>query len=132
MRVDSDDRVLVVNCGHGEAARRLAALAANGLVVGIDKTDEAVREARRQAAAIDNVMFALGAPEEIPWRENYFSLVLCNPPVEDWKRAAAEVFRVTAPGGRGCFPQAPPEAEAALGDVGFEVRGRLPLEVRKP
>ena len=132
MQVAADDRILEVNCGHGEVARRLAALAANGLVVGIDKSDEAVREARRQSASIDNVMFAIGAPEEIPWKENYFSLVLCNAPVEDWKRAVAEVFRVTAPGGRGCFPQAPPEAEAGLRDAGFEVRGRLPLEGRKP
>jgi hypothetical protein len=48
-------------------------------------------------------MFATGAAEEIPWAEDYFTRVLSVESAYYWfspERAARELFRVTAYGGR--------------------------------
>ena len=74
-----------------------------GQVVGVDISDEMVRQARRESKEFDNVMFVVGSAAQIPWEENFFDKVLS---VEsfyyypDQERALAELFRVMAPHGR--------------------------------
>ena len=74
-----------------------------GQVVGIDISDEMVRQARAASKEFDNVMFVVGSAAQIPWEENFFDKVLS---VEsfyyypDQERALAELFRVMAPHGR--------------------------------
>jgi ubiquinone/menaquinone biosynthesis C-methylase UbiE len=128
------DRLLHLGFGDGALTRRLAAQAAEGLVLGVDPADDNVRQARRLSVDLENVMFVLGSPEEIPWQEAFFSLVLCGIAVQDWPRAAHEISRVTAAGGRVLLVNPPPEAAEWLRAAGLETQpsGELPLEARKP
>jgi len=116
------ERVLDLGCGSGWATRLLARMVGEGphhpsgpkagpppgaqgfgQVVGLDISDEMIRQARAASRDFDNVMFVVGSAEKIPWEENFFDKVLS---VEsfyyypDQERALAELFRVMAPHGR--------------------------------
>ena len=102
------ERVLDLGCGSGWATRLLARHAGQGpqgfgQVVGLDISDEMVRQARAASKEYDNIMFVIGSAAQIPWEENFFDKVLS---VEsfyyypDQDRALAELFRVMAPKGR--------------------------------
>jgi len=92
----------------GWATRLLARMVGEGpqgfgQVVGVDISDEMVRQARAASKEFDNVMFVVGSAAQIPWEENFFDKVLSvesfliNYP--DQERALAELFRVMAPHG---------------------------------
>lgn len=103
MQVRRDDRSIDLGCGSGWATRWLARLAPNGLAVGVDISDEMVRLARRLSVEIENVMFVPGSADQIPWQEDFFSVLLSVESAFYWPepdRAAGEIFRVMAPGGR--------------------------------
>jgi SAM-dependent methyltransferase len=103
MNLAADDSVLEVGCGEGWLSRRLADICTEGGVVGIDVSDEMINLARSQSAAAGNLMFVVGAAEEIPWAEDYFTRVLSVESAYYWfspERAARELFRVMAYGGR--------------------------------
>jgi len=51
MQVRPRDRILEIGCGEGWACRLLADIAAEGLVVGLDVSDEMIRNARARSAA---------------------------------------------------------------------------------
>src|SRR5450631_890181 len=91
------ERILDLGCGSGWATRLLAR------VVGVDISDEMIRQARAASKEFDNVMFVVGSAAQIPWEENFFDKVLS---VEsfyyypDQERTLAELFRVMAPHGR--------------------------------
>ena len=42
-------------------------------MVGMDVSDEMIRHARQRNANLENVLFAVGAAEEIPWDANFFT-----------------------------------------------------------
>jgi ubiquinone/menaquinone biosynthesis C-methylase UbiE len=97
------DSVLEVGCGEGWLARRLAGICTAGGVVGIDVSDEMINLARSKSAEAGNLMYAVGAAEEIPWAEDYFTRVLSVESAYYWfspERAVRELFRVAAHGGR--------------------------------
>ena len=102
------ERILDLGCGSGWATRMLARMVGeephgSGKVVGIDISDEMIRQARAASKEFDNVMFVVGSAAQIPREENFFDKVLS---VEsfyyypDQERALAELFRVMAPHGR--------------------------------
>lgn len=102
------ERVLDLGCGSGWATRLLARLVAEGpegfgQVVGIDVSDEMIRQARAASKDFENILYVWGSAEKIPWEENFFDKVLS---VEsfyyypDQDRALHELFRVMAPHGR--------------------------------
>jgi arsenite methyltransferase len=108
MNLRPGERVLDLGCGSGWATRLLARLAGEGpdgfgQVVGIDVSDEMIREARAASKDFDNVLYVWGSSQQIPWEENFFDKVLS---VEsfyyyaDQDRALKELFRVMAPRGR--------------------------------
>jgi len=108
MDLRSGERVLDMGCGSGWATRLLARMVSEGpqgfgQAVGVDISDEMVRQARAASKDFDNVMFVVGSAAQIPWEENFFDKVLS---VEsfyyypDQERALAELFRVMAPRGR--------------------------------
>jgi arsenite methyltransferase len=102
------ERVLDLGCGSGWATRLLARMVGEGpegfgQVVGIDVSDEMIRQARTASKEFENIFYAWGSAEQIPWEENFFDKVLS---VEsfyyyaDQDRALNELFRVMAPRGR--------------------------------
>jgi ubiquinone/menaquinone biosynthesis C-methylase UbiE len=103
MGLAPNDSVLEVGCGEGWLCRRLAGICSEGAVVGIDVSEEMINLARAKSAEAGNLMFAVGAAEEIPWAEDYFTRVVSVESAYYWyspERAARELFRVTAYGGR--------------------------------
>ena len=108
MNLRPGERVLDLGCGSGWATRLLARIVGEGpegfgQAVGLDISDEMVRQARTASKDFDNVMFVCGSAQQIPWEENFFDKMLS---VEsfyyypDQSRVLGELFRVMAPQGR--------------------------------
>lgn len=103
MELKPGERVLDLGCGTGWATRLLARLVADGQVVGLDVSDEMIRQARAESRDFDNVLFVWGSAQQIPWGENYFNEVLSIESFyyyPDQERVLAELFRVMAPRAR--------------------------------
>src|SRR5687768_7256324 len=77
MGIGPRDRVLEIGCGEGWASRLIAPLVPEGLVVGLDVSDEMVGKARSASAEFENVLFVWGDGESIPWQERFFSKAFC-------------------------------------------------------
>ena len=102
MRVGTADNVLDVGCGSGWLSRRLANLAPEGRVVGMDISDEMIRMARRTSAEYENILYVDGEVAEIPWEPNFFHHAISVESAYYWPEPAAgmrEIFRVLRPGG---------------------------------
>jgi ubiquinone/menaquinone biosynthesis C-methylase UbiE len=105
MDLRAGERVLDLGCGSGWATRLLARLVAEGpegfgQVVGIDISDEMIRQARVESKDFDNILYVWGSAQQIPWEENFFDKVLSIESFyyyADQDRALAELFRVMAP-----------------------------------
>jgi ubiquinone/menaquinone biosynthesis C-methylase UbiE len=111
MDLKPGERVLDLGCGAGWATRMLARMVSpeksnrskDGLVVGIDISDEMIRRAQQSSQEFQNVRYLAGSADRIPWESNFFDKVLS---VEsfyyypDQDRALDEVRRVMAPGGK--------------------------------
>ena len=134
IEVGPRERVLHLGFGDGAGTCEFARRAREGMALGVDPSEERVGLARKLAVEIENVMFVLGAPEEVPWQEGFFSLVVCDATTPNWTRAAREIFRVTAGSGRVYITPPPSDGEELFRAAGFDpVRvDRLRLEARKP
>jgi ubiquinone/menaquinone biosynthesis C-methylase UbiE len=105
MELIPGDRVLDLGCGTGWATR-LAAKAVEGgpgMAVGQDISEEMIARARAASVEIENVLFATGAADEIPWREDYFHKVFSIESFYYYAEQEAvlrELLRVLVPGGR--------------------------------
>ena len=103
MRLQPRERVLDLGCGSGWATRLLAARVPQGSVLGIDISDEMIRQAQTASGDFKNIAYKIGAADSIPAEDDSFDKVLS---VEsfyyypDQTRALAELRRVVAPGGR--------------------------------
>jgi ubiquinone/menaquinone biosynthesis C-methylase UbiE len=104
MALRPGDRVLDLGCGAGWATRLLARAVEGGpgMAVGQDISDEMIARARAASVDIDNVLFAVGAADEIPWRDEYFEKVLSIESFyyyPDQEAVLRELNRVLVPGG---------------------------------
>jgi ubiquinone/menaquinone biosynthesis C-methylase UbiE len=102
MRLAPTDNVLEVGCGAGWLSRRLAKLAPEGRVVGMDISDEMIRHARRASVDFGNLLFVTGEVAEIPWQPNFFSHAISVESSYYWPNPAAgvkDIFRVLCEGG---------------------------------
>lgn len=94
--VDLDDaRILDVGCGIGTYVRRFRRFSSD--VHGIEVEPERVAEA---SAELPNIVLAVG--EALPYPDDHFDLVFSNEVIEhvdDDRATAAEMVRVTRPGG---------------------------------
>jgi ubiquinone/menaquinone biosynthesis C-methylase UbiE len=99
------ERVLDLGCGTGWATRLLAeaVLGGEGSASGLDLSPEMIARARAESREAENVLFAVGSADEIPWRDEYFHKALC---VESFyffpepSSVLRELHRVLLPGGR--------------------------------
>lgn len=97
MRLQPYDNILDVGCGAGWLVRMLAEHVPEGRVIGMDISDEMIRQARRRHAEVDNAMFVIGDAEEIPWDANFFTRAISVESAYYWPdplRSLQEVFRV--------------------------------------
>jgi SAM-dependent methyltransferase len=96
--------VLDVGSGPGTITVELADLVAPGRVVGLDMSEDVVRQAQELAAArgTRNVEFVAGSVYELPYADASFDVVHAHQVLQhvgDPVRALAEMRRVTRPGG---------------------------------
>jgi SAM-dependent methyltransferase len=102
MRIAPDENVLDIGCGGGWLSRLIAPRVPDGRMVGMDVSDEMVRHARRNCAALDNCVFVVGGVDEIPWEPNFFTKIISVESSYYWPDPAQgmrEIFRVLREGG---------------------------------
>lgn len=102
MNIAAPDRILDIGCGTGWLCRRLASLALDGRVVGIDVSDAMIQRARQASAGAANAEFLEGTAEQIPWQDGFFTKVISVESAYYWpepSRGLKEIFRVLASGG---------------------------------
>lgn len=125
------ERVLLVSAPDAAVVVELAGRLERGVVVGLGAPDE-IAPLRRATRHLVNVMFQPGAPEEIPWRDGFFSVVLDFRGLwSDPAAAAREVARVLAPGGRAYLAHVRPGPLIEAGLVALAGEGDL-LVFEKP
>lgn len=103
--VGKDDRVLDVGCGGGRTVSKLAAIATQGKVYGIDYSEESVAASKRtNAREIDagRVEIRQASVSQLPFSDGTFDLVTGVETHYFWPDLpgdAGEVLRVLKPGG---------------------------------
>ena len=97
--IDAGDKVLDIACGNGALLRMISKQIECNLC-GIASSVEQYRSVRAMLPDAD-ILFA--QPEDIPWRENSFDVVMCGLPfyaMEDPAKVLKEALRVLKPGGQ--------------------------------
>lgn len=106
VQVQPRDTLLDIGCGGGLTVERLATLAAEGTVYGVDHSADCVQWAKeRNHAAIANgqVCIRQASVEQLPFDDGSFDKVFAVETVYFWPdipRNFAEVARVVKPGGQ--------------------------------
>ncbi len=99
MTFRADDRVLFLTLPSTGELAAIARMLMTGVLVALGSRDE-VQAARQAMAEFENVMFLDAPPDQIPWRDAYFTKVVVPPHLERiLPSAAAEIHRVLSPGG---------------------------------
>jgi SAM-dependent methyltransferase len=107
-RLDVEPGHLVLDAGCGEGRHCFGCLERGARVVGLDLDFDSLRLAskrlRQRAGELDSVGEMLkGDVFRLPYRDGTFDRVICSEVMEhvhDYKGAAAELARVTKPGGK--------------------------------
>ena len=98
--VDPDERILLTSLPSLDVVRRLAGRLENGIIAALAEGEE-MYAARRELAGLENVLVTPGSAEDIPWKDEFFSLVA--DPAGRYtlsEGAQREMERVLAPSGR--------------------------------
>lgn len=93
--------VLDIGCGPGAAVRAAAGSVARA--VGVDRSAAMVAIAQRRSSDDENVEFAVGAAEQLPFQDAQFDRVWCIHSFHHWDdqdAGIAESLRVLRPAGR--------------------------------
>ena len=103
--IENHYTILDVGCGGGRTIAKLAAMATQGRVYGVDHSEQSVQSAARTNASSINlgrVEIRLGSVSQLPFPDQAFDLVTAVETHFWWPNLPAdmrEVFRVTKPGG---------------------------------
>ena len=103
--VRDNDMILDVGCGGGRTVSKLAAIATQGKVYGVDYSGESVTATKKtNARSIDlgSVEVRFGSVSQLPFPDGMFDLVSAVETHFWWPDLTGdmrEVFRVTKPGG---------------------------------
>jgi ubiquinone/menaquinone biosynthesis C-methylase UbiE len=99
-----DDTILDLGCGSGPAVRLLAAMAGQGLILGIDHSEIMLAQAsrhNRHAVRQGQIHLLRGRMDALPCRDNTFDRILAVHVVYfAGEEGAREARRVLRPGGR--------------------------------
>ena len=104
--IERNYMILDVGCGGGRTVRKLAAIATEGKVYGVDYSEESVAATKKiNARAIEagRVEVRHGSVSQLPFSDGMFDLVTAVETHFWWPNLAAdmsEVFRVVKPGGK--------------------------------
>lgn len=104
--VDPRDTILDVGCGGGRTISKLAAMATQGKVYGVDYSEESVAASKRTNArfiAMGRVEICHGSVSQLPFSDAMFDLVTAVETHFWWPDLPGdmrEVFRVVKPGGK--------------------------------
>lgn len=102
----STDRVLELGFGSGADIRRVAARVSAGSVMGIDHSEEMVRQAtskNARAIGAGRVTLCQGSASELPYESDFFDTAYSINAAQFWDEpvlATREIRRVLKPGGR--------------------------------
>jgi ubiquinone/menaquinone biosynthesis C-methylase UbiE len=103
--IEPHSTILDVGCGGGRTVSKLAAIATQGQVCGIDYSEESVAVSQKTNAGwmgIGRVEIRQGSVSQLPFPDDVFDLVTAVETHYFWPDLAAdtrEVFRVLKPGG---------------------------------
>jgi len=103
MGLRPDSRVLDLGCGNGWATRLLASCVQDGVALGLDVSEEMIRQARDHYAAPPNSSYRVLAGARFPFHEGVFTHCLSIESLyyhPDIAASLSEVRRVLQPGGR--------------------------------
>jgi SAM-dependent methyltransferase len=103
MGLRPDSRVLDLGCGNGWATRLLAAHVQDGVAVGLDVSEEMVRQAREHGASPPNANFRVLAGPRFPFHDGVFTHCLSIESLyyhPDVTASLREVHRVLGRSGR--------------------------------
>ena len=92
-----DERILILGIPVPDAVAAMARILSDGALVVMAEGD-ALYEARRAAREFDNVMFVPGSPDDLAWRDGFFTRVVDI--VGNWEnpgKVQREIQRVTLP-----------------------------------
>jgi SAM-dependent methyltransferase len=98
--------ILDVGCGGGRTLSKLAAVAAEGKVYGVDYSDESVAASKRSNAhwiAMDRIEIRHASVSQLPFPEGVFDLVTAVETHFGWSNLPAdmrEIYRVMKPSGQ--------------------------------
>ena len=104
--IGKQDMILDIGCGGGGTVHKLAKIATNGKVYGIDFSDESVMVARRtnkQLVQMGRVEIQQSTVSCLPFSDNLFDLVTAVNTHNYWTDLATdmqEILRVLKPGGK--------------------------------
>jgi len=104
LRLQPNDKVLDVGCGTGEDVREIAAMVgAQGIAVGVDKSESMIAEARRRTRESNELgQFQVCEAEQLPWNANTFDACRADRLLQHVlhpHRVLREMSRVLRPGG---------------------------------
>jgi len=103
--IEPHSKILDVGCGGGRTVSKLATIATQGQVCGIDYSEESVAVSKKNNAGwidIGRVEIRQGSVSQLPFPDDVFDLVTAVETHYFWPDLAAdtrEVFRVLKPGG---------------------------------
>ena len=106
LAIQKHDTILDVGCGGGRTVHKLAAIAMDGKVYGIDFSEESVTVSRRtnkQWIEMGRVEIRQGSVSRLPFSDHLFDLVTAVETHFFWPDLVAdmhEVLRVLKPGGK--------------------------------
>jgi len=123
-------RILDVGCGTGRFAFRLQDANSHIKVHGVDLSKEMIEKAKSKLRA-DEIHFAMGDVEELPYSSNTFDIITCGSSFHHYPnqgKALFEMRRVLKPGGRlmiidGC-------RDGLIGGIVFGIVALIEKDVR--
>lgn len=100
MKLRADDRILLLDIPPERELVAIARILSRGVLVGIGDA-YTVDRARAALADFDNVMFIEADPRQIPWRDQFFTVIVIPEHMREAASAAqVELKRILAPEGR--------------------------------